>query len=58
MLLVTKKSLCGKTGICITHDDAVFQSLCDKVILYDKNGTISLLEKPEGKPLKDFIAAE
>ena len=55
VLGIVRKAVKGKTGICITHDDVVFENLCDIVIVYDSFGHVSLSDKKEGKPIQWYL---
>ena len=54
-LTIIKEVLHGKTGICITHDDEVFQALCDSILLYDSECYLSQIEKTGSKPLQEYL---
>ena len=57
MLTITSLAIKGKTGICITHDDEVFQILCDSVICYKEDESILLKEKQEDTPLRSYLSS-
>lgn len=54
-LSIIKEVLHGKTGICITHDNEVFQALCDSILLYDTECYLSQMEKTGSKPLQEYL---
>ncbi len=53
-LEITQNAIKGKTGICITHDNSVFQALCNSVLVYNKCTTISLHNKIPNMELKQY----
>ena len=54
-LTIIKEVLHGKTGICITHDNEVFQALSDSILLYDSECYLSQIEKTGSKPLQEYL---